>query len=124
MQRPNERLRRARLALPSPSGSERPMSRQELADAVNAAAFADTGRVSVVSANYVGKLESGVHRWPNAVTRRAFRAVLGAELDADLGFFIIRGVGDSGSADGSRVEERCCCGGAAARAPVGVGWPM
>jgi hypothetical protein len=35
---PNDLLRVARLALRSPSGSGRPMSRQELADAVNAAA--------------------------------------------------------------------------------------
>jgi len=67
------------------------MSRQELAEAVNAAVFAETGRVSALTANYVGKLEAGLHRWPIESTRRVFRAVLGAERDADLGFFIVYG---------------------------------
>jgi hypothetical protein len=33
---PNDRLRAARLRIASPSGSGRPMSRQELADEINA----------------------------------------------------------------------------------------
>ena len=78
------------------------MSRQELAEAVNAAVFAETGRVSALTANYVGKLEAGLHRWPIESTRRVFRAVLGAERDADLGFFIVYGT-RAGTEDTVRV---------------------
>jgi hypothetical protein len=86
----NELLRRARLRTPSPSGSGRRMSRQELADQVNDFVFSDTGREVCLDANYVGKLERGEHRWPNDLYRRAFRAVLNIPEDADLGFFVIR----------------------------------
>lgn len=88
---PNNLLRVARLSLRSPSGSGRPMSRQELADAVNAHAHAHTGRRSAVDARYIGKLERGEHRWPFEPYRTALRKVLGKATNADLGFFIIRG---------------------------------
>ncbi|MDG4793648.1 hypothetical protein [Micromonospora sp. WMMD1082] len=87
---PNDLLRRARLRLPSPSGSGRAMSRQELAEAVNAWLFADTGRVFRLDETYIGKLERGEHRWPNERYRAALRAVLGA-TDAQLGFHTGRG---------------------------------
>lgn len=45
-----------------------------------------TGHVVALDMNYVGKVEHGVIWWPNIVYRRAFRAVLGVESDADLGF--------------------------------------
>ncbi|MEV6928728.1 hypothetical protein AB0M46_30140 [Dactylosporangium sp. NPDC051485] len=89
---PNELLRLARLATQSRSRPGRSMSRQELADAVNAAVQASTGRASALDRNAVWKLEAGRHRWPAAATRAGFRAVLGAERDADLGFYIIRGM--------------------------------
>jgi hypothetical protein len=66
------------------------MSRQELADAVNAFLWATYRERSSVDRSYVGKLEQGVHRWPRARLREAFRNVLGAATDGDLGFFIIR----------------------------------
>lgn len=87
---PNHQLRQARVQRPSPTGSGRPMSRQELADHVNEFIFREFGREVGLDANYVGKLERGEHRWPNDVYRRAFRSVLRAGTDADLGFFIIR----------------------------------
>ncbi|MEV4199366.1 hypothetical protein [Micromonospora globbae] len=66
------------------------MSRQELAEAVNAYVFAATGRRSALDGSYVGKLERGEHRWPCSAYRQAFRAVLGAATDAELGFYISR----------------------------------
>jgi hypothetical protein len=87
---PNQRLRQARLRMPSPSGSGRPLSRQELADQANEFVFGSTGREACLDANYIGKLERGEHRWPNDLYRRALRAVLDAAKDSDLGFFIIR----------------------------------
>ncbi|MFG1928532.1 multiprotein-bridging factor 1 family protein [Cryptosporangium sp. NPDC048952] len=92
-QAPNDRLRQARLRRCSPTGSGRPMSRQELADQANEFIFGEIGREVGLDANYIGKLERGEHRWPNDLYRRAFRAVLTAEADADLGFFIVRGSG-------------------------------
>lgn len=91
MQRqPNDLLKAARRRMSSPSGSGRPLSRQELADAVNAWLWANTGRVFTVSARSVGQWERGDYRWPMETTRRALRVVLGVDRDADLGFYIVR----------------------------------
>lgn len=90
VRQPNHRLRRARLRLLSPSGSGRPLSRQELAEAVNAEVHASTGRTVTLDGSYVGRLERSAHRWPGAIYRQAFRTVLGATSDAELGFFILR----------------------------------
>ena len=93
---PNHLLRQARRRLPSPSGSGRPMSRQELADAVNAyLAGKDDERYqreAALDANHIGKLERGDHRWLNDMRREAFRHVLKAVTDAELGLYIIRGL--------------------------------
>jgi hypothetical protein len=86
MNHPNRLLHQARLRLPSPSGSSRPMSRQELAEAVNAYLFTHTKRVYTLDAHYIGRLERGARRWPNADYRQGFRAILGAQSDAELGF--------------------------------------
>lgn len=90
VQEPNDLLRHARLRLVSPSGSGRALSRQELAEAVNAWLFEHTDRVSCLDASHIGKLERGVIRWPQEDTRQALCAVLGAANDADLGFCIVR----------------------------------
>jgi hypothetical protein len=66
------------------------MSRTDLADAVNAWLHRSDVLDADVDANYVGKLERGVHRWPGEVRRRAFRGVLHAATDLDLGFHVIR----------------------------------
>jgi hypothetical protein len=86
----NDQLRRARLGLASPSGSGRPMSRRELADAVNEYLWKVHERKAAIDAEYVGKLERGDHRWPQDRYREAFRAALGAASDAALGFFVTR----------------------------------
>lgn len=56
------------------------MSRQELAEAVNAQVYPATGRVSAMDAHYVGRLERGIRGYPTADYRAAFRVVLGAAL--------------------------------------------
>lgn len=66
------------------------MSRQELADALNDHLAASGERCAIVDANYVGKLERGIHHWPAEVKRRALRAVLQVRTDAQLGFYIVR----------------------------------
>lgn len=83
---PNRLLRAARLRTPSPTDPDRPTSRRELAEAVNAYVFETTGRTYALDAHYVGRLERGLRRWPNADYRAGFRAVLGAGSDAELGF--------------------------------------
>jgi hypothetical protein len=87
---PNSALRDARLRQASPSGSGRAMSRQELAEAVNAYLYAETGQVYGVDANHIGKFERGVIRWPAAPVRTGLRAVLGADFDRDIGFHSMR----------------------------------
>ncbi|KXK58048.1 hypothetical protein AWW66_32235 [Micromonospora rosaria] len=67
------------------------MSRQELAEAVNAYAYEHAGRRVTVDARYVGKLERGEHRWPFEPCRTALRQVLGKATNAEVGFFIIHG---------------------------------
>ncbi len=84
---PNERLRSARERTGSRESPGHAMSRQEMADQLNAYLFRVTGREFGIDANYVGKLERGVIRWPQKLYRDAFRAVLGVSTDRELGFF-------------------------------------
>ncbi len=86
MREPNEHLRLARERTPSAEVPGTAMSRQELADRVNAHLFEHTGRLHELDDNYVGKLERGIIRWPQGTYREALRAVLGAATDRDLGF--------------------------------------
>lgn len=88
--RPNTLLRDARLRLRSPSGSGRRMSRQELAEAVNAYLWERYRRRAALDGSYVGKLERGDHRWPHEVYREAFRALLKVSTDAAIGFHVSR----------------------------------
>lgn len=62
------------------------MSRAELADAVNAHLWRETGRRYALDDHAVGRWERGRVRWPNAPYRAALRAVLGMPSDAALGF--------------------------------------
>ena len=89
MAEPNDELRRARERTESPHATGEPLSRQELAELVNAWVFEHTEdhRVIELDANYIGKLEQGAIRWPQDPDRRAaFRAVLDMATDAELGF--------------------------------------
>lgn len=84
---PNDKLRQARERVESPGATGESLSRQELAELVNAWLYTYKGRTVELDANYIGKLEQGTIRWPQDTDRReAFRAVLGAATDADLGF--------------------------------------
>ncbi len=87
MAEPNDLLRRARERTESPHATGEPLSRQELAELVNAWVYEHTERVIELDANYIGKLEQGGIRWPQDPERRAaFRAVLGVATDAELSF--------------------------------------
>ncbi|MDG4763329.1 helix-turn-helix transcriptional regulator [Solwaraspora sp. WMMD406] len=81
------------MALRSPTGSGRVMSRQEVAEAVNAWVFERSGRRCFLNSRYIGQLERGETRWPSAHYRAGLRAVLGATNDAEIGLFIIYGAG-------------------------------
>ncbi|WP_181718740.1 hypothetical protein [Nocardia gipuzkoensis] len=100
MSEPNHQLSAARARTKSELTGH-PLSRAELADEVNAWVYRRTGRVVQLSGNYIGKLERGVFRWPNADYRAGLKAVLGVETDAELGFRPVeRGTGgDSMEAD-------------------------
>jgi len=87
---PNERLRAARLRMASPAGAARPLSRAELADLINGHLTRCGITHAVLDGVYISKLERGVHRWPQRQYRDAFRAVLGAQHDAELGFYVNR----------------------------------
>lgn len=86
----NDKLEAARERLLSPTGSGRPMSRRELAEAVNAYLWDTYREKDNLAENDIGKLERGVIRWPRERRREAFRAVLNAKTDAELGFYINR----------------------------------
>lgn len=87
---PNDLFRAARERLPSPSGAPRPISRQELADAVNAYLYREHGVKDKVNQDHIGRIERGRTRWPGEWRRLAFRAILGAATDAELGFWFHR----------------------------------
>jgi hypothetical protein len=87
---PNEKFRDARESTGSPTHPDESLSRQELAELVNAWIWErhhKPGDKPVeLDRNYIGKLEQGIIRWPGKVYREAFRAVLGVSSDAELGF--------------------------------------
>ena len=85
---PNDRLRAAREARESQAMAGEPMSRSELAEAVNAHVWQASGHKTktTLDANTIARYERGDVRWPSSMYRTALRAVLGAETDAELGF--------------------------------------
>ncbi|WP_454852285.1 hypothetical protein [Promicromonospora soli] len=86
----NDRLRRRREGTPSPSGSGLPMTRAELAEAVNQYIWKTSHEERHLDVDTLARYERGISRWPNAVYRDGLRAVLGVETDADLGFHATR----------------------------------
>jgi len=84
---PNSKLINARLRMKSPAGSGHSMSRQELAEAVNAWQWRARGKEDRLDETDIGRLERGEIRWPGRERREAFRAVLGASTEVDLGFY-------------------------------------
>lgn len=72
----NDQLRRARKRTASPTHTDSGLSRQELADLVNDWVWRHhDGKVVLATANYIGKLECGIIRWPGDLYREAFRAM-------------------------------------------------
>jgi hypothetical protein len=82
----NEQLTEARMRIESPSSPGQPMTRHELAAAVNDHVLRVTGRPGAVDAQHVGRWERGNNQWPASRYRAALRAVLGVATDAELGF--------------------------------------
>ncbi|MGH3548386.1 MAG: hypothetical protein ACRDQU_09800 [Pseudonocardiaceae bacterium] len=82
----NKRLQAARERVPSLTAPGEPASRQEIAEAVNAFLWRETGRRYEFDAHHLAKLERGVIGWPCAPYRSALRAVLHASCDYELGF--------------------------------------
>ncbi|HKR51390.1 MAG TPA: hypothetical protein VJT72_17765 [Pseudonocardiaceae bacterium] len=86
----NDLLRAARQRTASPTSPEVRLSRQELAELVNAWVWDHHEKVVEHSANWVCQLECGKIRWPGKVSREALRAILGVPTDAALGFVNVR----------------------------------
>jgi transcriptional regulator with XRE-family HTH domain len=63
------------------------LTQQQLAEAVGAAHWQLFQKEAPIDADHVSKLERGMITWPNARYREAFRTVLGAATDAELGFY-------------------------------------
>ncbi|MGK4593938.1 XRE family transcriptional regulator [Amycolatopsis sp. WAC 04197] len=61
------------------------LTRAELAEQVNAWVHDHLNRTIELDGNYIGKLERGAIRWPQADYRAGLRAVLGVATDAELG---------------------------------------
>jgi tetratricopeptide (TPR) repeat protein len=87
---PNDLFRQARERLRSPSGAPRPISRQELAEAVNAHLWQQHDIRESLDEHDIGRIERGETRWPGKWRRAGLRAVLGANSDADLGIYFHR----------------------------------
>ena len=86
MKEANNKLRAARERTASPSNQGMCLSRQELAEMVNAWVWKHRNKEVLATANYIGKLETGLIRWPRTWCREALRAILSAPTDAALGF--------------------------------------
>lgn len=94
---PNHRLVAARSAAR--------FTQESLADLANAQVQRDTGKLGAMDADYVSKLERGIHRWPGKDYRRALRVVLGVRTDLDLGFYSTRSKAATVVSDPSAVAQ-------------------
>lgn len=91
------------MAMVSPSTGQ-PMTRGELAEAVNRHVWATEQQEISLDTATVARYERGLIRWPNVAYRAGLRAVLGAERDSDLGFYPTRR-GRSSSRPGNKQEQ-------------------
>ncbi|HZD14502.1 MAG TPA: XRE family transcriptional regulator, partial [Pseudonocardiaceae bacterium] len=82
----NDQLRAARERTASPTYATECLSRQELAELVNAYIWEQHHKMVALDHGYLGKLERGIIRWPGTLYREALRAILGVPTDAALGF--------------------------------------
>jgi transcriptional regulator with XRE-family HTH domain len=81
------------------------LTQESLAELANAQVEAATGKPGAMDADYVSKLERGVHRWPGKHYRQALRAVLRADTDRDLGFYSTRRRAVTGGGDLSETAQ-------------------
>lgn len=77
-----------------------------LAERANAQVEQTMGKPGAMDADYIGKLERGVHQWPNRHYREALRVVLRVATDADLGFRSSRNRGTTLGGNPWRVNGR------------------
>ncbi|MGH3937772.1 MAG: hypothetical protein ACRDTG_03930 [Pseudonocardiaceae bacterium] len=80
-------VQRAPNRLLSGSRRKRRLTQDQLAQAVREAYWRLFGKEAPIDAEHISKLERGIITWPNARYRAAFREVLGATADAELGFY-------------------------------------
>ncbi|GLY69975.1 helix-turn-helix domain-containing protein [Amycolatopsis taiwanensis] len=92
---PNRRLTAARAALG--------LTQETLAELANAQVETNTGKPGAMDADYISKLERGLHTWPGKHYRRALREVTGARSDIDLGFYSTRSKAATVDKDPSEV---------------------
>jgi len=83
---PNDQLRTARRRTASLTHPDECLTRQELAELVNTWVWEHHDKKVEATANYVGKLEQGIIRWPGTLCREAFQAISGVSTDSDPGF--------------------------------------
>lgn len=83
----NDQFRQARERAESRSRPGEHLSRQELAELHNDYVLKHFGEEARADADYIGKLELGVIRWPRERSRAAFRELLGVSGDETLGFY-------------------------------------
>jgi hypothetical protein len=82
----NDQLRAARQRTASLTHPDECLTRQELAELVNTWVWDHHHKQVEATANYLGKLEQGIIRWPGTLYREAFRAIFGVSTDSALGF--------------------------------------
>ncbi|WP_253766865.1 XRE family transcriptional regulator [Goodfellowiella coeruleoviolacea] len=81
------------------------MTQEGLAELANAQVERNTGTPGAMDADYISKLERGLHTWPNKHYRRALREVTGASTDIDLGFYSTRNKAATVARDPSVVTQ-------------------
>nr|WP_157528435.1 hypothetical protein [Kibdelosporangium sp. MJ126-NF4] len=81
------------------------LTQGQLAELANAEVERLTGKLGAMDADYVGKLERGVHTWPNKHYRQALRSVLVVTSDAELGFRSTRHRGITVGSNSRRVNR-------------------
>ncbi|MBV9141570.1 MAG: XRE family transcriptional regulator [Pseudonocardiales bacterium] len=82
----NGQFREARARTASLTHPTEGLSRQELAELVNDWIWKHHRTRVYFTANYVGKIEQGIIRWPGIMCREALREILSVSADAELGF--------------------------------------
>jgi hypothetical protein len=83
---PNLKLQQRREATPSRIVPGQEMGRTELAEAVNDYIWRTRGERRDLDGHTIARYERGAVRWPNEEYREAFRFILEAADDAELGF--------------------------------------